>query len=101
MNNVPMQYWKSDRIYPMSKFRMCITKVKEEEDGGEKTLKVVSQEWVQGNGKEFRESLFEDANRGIHREIKIVTEKPKEFAFNQIYMLATRDVVWIWVKDED
>lgn len=100
MNKVPMQYWKSNRIYPMSKFRMCITKVKEEEEDGENKFKIVSQEWVQGNGKEFRESLFEDANNGIHREIKIVSEKPKEFAFNQIYMLATRDVVWVWTKED-
>ena len=44
---------KLGRIYPTSKFRMCITKVKETEEDGEKKLKIVSQEWIQGNGKEF------------------------------------------------
>ena len=100
MSKVSMQYQKSDRIYPMSKFRLCITKVRETEEDGENKFKITSQEWVQGNGKQFRESLFEDANRGIHREIKIVSEKPNEFAFNQIYMLATRDVVWIWTLED-
>lgn len=98
MYKVPYEAWKSDRIFPMSKFRLCLTKVKEQEDG---RFKEVDRQWIDGNGKQFRDSFLEDNGKGVKRSIKLVNEKPIEFIFNQIYMLPTRDVMWIWIKDED
>lgn len=82
-------------LYPKSKFRFHLTKLRkvENEDGKEKFI-VVSSEIIRGNGKRFRESLY-----GTNVHIEIVNEKPEKFKLNQIYMLATRDVVWLWAEE--
>lgn len=82
-------------LYPKSKFRFHLTKLRkvENEDGKEKFI-VVSSEIISGNGKRFRESLY-----GTNVDIEIVNEKPEKFKLNQIYMLATRDVVWLWAEE--
>ena len=82
-------------LYPKSKFRFHLTKLRkvEDEDGKER-LAVVSSEVISGNGKKFRESLY-----GTSAHIEVVTEKPERFKLNQIYMLATRDVVWLWAEE--
>lgn len=82
-------------LYPKSKFRFHLTKLRkvEEEDGKER-FAVVSSEIISGNGKKFRESLY-----GTSAHIEVVTEKPERFKLNQIYMLATRDVVWLWAEE--
>lgn len=82
-------------LYPKSKFRFHLTKLRkvENEDGKEKFI-VVSSEIISGNGKRFRESLY-----GTNVNIEIVNEKPEKFKLNQIYMLATRDVVWLWAEE--
>ena len=82
-------------LYPKSKFRFHLTKLRkvEEEDGKER-FAVVSSEIIQGNGKKFRESLY-----GTSAHIEVVNEKPERFKLNQIYMLATRDVVWLWAEE--
>ena len=82
-------------LYPKSKFRFHLTKLRkvEEEDGKER-FAVVSSEIIFGNGKKFRESLY-----GTSAHIEVVTEKPERFKLNQIYMLATRDVVWLWAEE--
>lgn len=82
-------------LYPKSKFRFHLTKLRkvENEDGKEKFI-VVSSEIIHGNSKRFRESLY-----GTNVHIEIVNEKPEKFKLNQIYMLATRDVVWLWAEE--
>ena len=95
-------------LYPKSKFKLCLTKlrkveVQESEDNIEnenKHYKVVNSEWQNGNGKEFRLSIQEDRKNGINRTIEVVNEKPENFVINQIYMLSTRDRVWIWTEEE-
>lgn len=82
-------------LYPKSKFRFHLTKLRkvEDEDGKERFV-VVSSEIISGNGKKFRESLY-----GTETQIEVVTKKPERFKLNQIYMLATRDVVWLWGEE--
>ena len=82
-------------LYPKSKFRFHLTKLRKVEvkDNKEKFI-VVSSEIISGNGKRFRESLY-----GTNVNIEIVNEKPEMFKLNQIYMLATRDVVWLWAEE--
>ena len=69
-------------LYPKSKFRFHLTKLRkvEDEEGNER-FAVVSSEIIQGNGKQFRESLY-----GTDTHIEVVTEKPDRFKLNQIYM---------------
>lgn len=82
-------------LYPKSKFRFHLTKLRKVEDeDDDKRFVVVSSEIIQGNGKQFRESLY-----GTDTHIEVVTEKPDHFKLNQIYMLATRDVVWLWAEE--
>ena len=80
-------------LYPKSKFRFHLTKLRkvEDEDGKERFV-VVSSEII--SGKKFRESLY-----GTEAHIEVVTKKPERFKLNQIYMLATRDVVWLWGEE--
>lgn len=82
-------------LYPKSKFRFHLTKLRkvQDKDSKEKFI-VVSSEIISGNGKKFRESLY-----GTNINIEIVNEKPEKFKLNQIYMLATRDVVWLWGEE--
>ena len=82
--------------YPLSKFRMKITYL---EKNGE-NLRVVDSKWVKGNGKKFRKDLDNERAGGIVRTIEIVDEKPEKFKLNQIYMLRTRDVVWVFTEKE-
>ena len=82
-------------LYPKSKFRFHLTKLRKVEDEeGKERFAVVSSEIIQGNGKKFRESLY-----GTSAHIEVVNEKPERFKLNQIYMLATRDVVWLWAEE--
>lgn len=82
-------------LYPKSKFRFHLTKLRKVEDEeGKERFAVVSSEIIQGNGKKFRESLY-----GTGAHIEVVNEKPERFKLNQIYMLATRDVVWLWAEE--
>lgn len=91
--------------YPKSKFMMCITTLRRVDVQGpdEKTdtfqYQVLGSHWEKGNGKQFRNSIYEDRANGINRTIQIVNEKPEKFIINQIYMLPTRDRVWIWVEE--
>ena len=86
---------EENSLYPKSKFRFHLTKLRkvEDEDGKERFV-VVSSEIISGNGKKFRESLY-----GTEAQIEVVTKKPERFKLNQIYMLATRDVVWLWGEE--
>lgn len=82
-------------LYPKNKFRFHLTKLRKVEDEDSKErFTVVSSEIISGNGKKFRESLY-----GTSAHIEVVTEKPERFKLNQIYMLATRDVVWLWAEE--
>lgn len=82
-------------LYPKSKFRFHLTKLRKVEDEkGKERFAVVSSEIIQSNGKKFRESLY-----GTDTHIEVVTEKPDHFKLNQIYMLPTRDVVWLWAEE--
>ena len=90
--------------YPKSKFMMCITTLRrvdvENSDGSPaQKFQVLGTHWEKGNGKQFRNSIYEDRANGINRTIQIVSEKPEKFIINQIYMLPTRDRVWIWVEE--
>lgn len=92
---------RSNEIYPKSSFLMCLTLLKKVEGTAPDTwnYKVISSNWKKCNGKEFRNSLEEERMNGINHSIQIVSEKPEKFIINQIYMLPTRDRVWVWVED--
>jgi hypothetical protein len=51
------------------------------------------------NGDQFRESLYESRNGGENIKIEIENQKPEKFKINQIYMLPTRDRVWVWFEE--
>lgn len=87
-----------DMQFPKAKFRMKIAALEKIETEDGPTYKVVNSKWVKGNRKEFMDSIFEDLDNGIERTIEVVNEEPKKFKINQIYMLATRDVVWIYME---
>lgn len=86
-------------LYPKNKFLLCITKL-EKTDNETMPYKVISSEWNKVNGKEFRNSIYEDRKNGIKRTVEIVNQKPEKFVVNQIYMLATRDRAWIWTEEK-
>ena len=91
---------RNNNNFPKSKFLMCLTTLKKtDEKNGKPVYQVISSEWKKCNGREFRQSYYEEIDNGIHHEIKIVNEKPTSFVVNQIYMLSTRDKVWIWVEE--
>lgn len=82
--------------YPKSSFRMCVTTLKKKEDG--EGYEVQDSKWIKGRGKQFKEDFFESRANGEDLSIEIVNQKPEKFKVNQIYMLATRDVVWVWTE---
>lgn len=92
-------------LYPKSKFLMCITTIRRVEvqsPNDEKMTwqyKILGSKWIKSNGKEFRESIYESRGRGENIKIEIVNQKPEKFKINQIYMLPTRDRVWVWVEE--
>lgn len=93
-------YYKSDRIMPAHKCRMCVTTMREVPDEkGSRHFQKVKDEWVNINGHEFRKNFMNDERNGIERKIELVHEKPEKFAFNVIYLLATRDVMWVWTLE--
>lgn len=93
-------FYKSDRIMPAHKCRMCITTMREVPDGiDDKHFVKVKEEWVNINGHEFRKNLTEDVKKGVNREIQIVYEKPNKFSFNVFYLLATRNTMWVWILE--
>ncbi len=83
-------------VYPKAKFRMKITTLEKQETENGPAYKVLNSEWVKGNAKELRESIKAELAEGKNRTIELVDEEPKKFKVNQIYMLKTRDVVWIY-----
>ena len=95
-----------ENLYPKSKFLMCITTLRKVEvqmgDDDSKTwqYQVVDSKWKKCNGKEFRESFFESQKGGENITIQIVNSRPEKFTINQIYMLSTRDRVWVWVEED-
>lgn len=93
-------------LYPKSKFLMCITTLRRVEvqdpNDEEKTTwqyQVLGSKWIKSNGKEFRESIYESRGGGENIKIEIVNQKPEKFKINQIYMLPTRDRVWVWIEE--
>ncbi len=93
-------FYKSDRIMPAHKCRMCITTMREiPEETGDKHFRKVKEEWIDINGHQFRKDLMEDAKKGINREVQVVYEKPNKFIFNVFYLLATRDTMWVWTLE--
>lgn len=83
-------------VYPKAKFRMKITTLEKQETENGPAYKVLNSEWVKGNAKELRESIKAELAEGKNRTIELVDEEPKKFKINQIYMLRSRDVVWIY-----
>ena len=92
-------------IYPKSSFLMCITtlrKIEIQKDNSEKKTwqyQVVESKWKKCNGKDFRESFLESRDGGENITIEIVNKRPEKFVINQLYMLATRDRMWVWVEE--
>ena len=84
--------------FPKAKFRMKVSSLEKVETDEGPSYKVAKSEWVKGNGKQFRDSIREDLENGMDRTIEVVNEEPKKFKINQIYMLATRDVVWVYIE---
>ena len=83
--------------FPKSSFLMCLTTLRKFED--KEGYQVVKSEWKKCNGKEFRESFYEEIANGSSHTIEIVNQKPEKFVVNQVYMLATRDKVQVWVEE--
>lgn len=91
-----------EEIFPKSHYKMKITYLsRQKNEKGEDTFKLLNSVWIKGKGKEFRDSIFEDRAKGINRTIEIVNEPPLKFKLNQIYMLPTRDTLWIYVERND
>lgn len=96
----------TNKNYPKSSFLMCLTTLKKVEVQFENQepetwqYKVISSNWKKCSGREFKKSLEEERQNGIKHSIQIVDKKPEKFVINQIYMLATRDRVWIWVEED-
>lgn len=88
-----------ETLYPKSKFRMCVTTLRKRDGEDETGFEVVDSKWMNYSGKRFREDFFESRENGENLTIEIVNQKPEKFKINQIYMLATRDVVWIWTEE--
>lgn len=87
--------------YPKSSFLMCLTTLeKVGESEGKPNYRVISSNWKKCRGRDFKNSLLEERQNGINHEIQIVNKKPEQFVVNQIYMLATRDKIWIWVEED-
>ena len=92
-------------IYPKSSFLMCITTLRkveiQKDDSESKTwqYQVVESKWKKCNGKDFKKSFFESRDNGENITIQIVNERPEKFVINQLYMLATRDRMWVWVEE--
>ena len=86
-------------LFPKSNFRMKITVLERKDREDEKQgFRVVETKWVKGNGKNFRDSIYKDRKNKISRTIQIVNQEPVKFVFNQLYMLPTRDVVWVFIE---
>lgn len=87
---------------PKSKFRMCVTVMKkvDNSENGSQQFEVKESKWVKGNGAQFKRDFYESKENGENLSIEIVNEKPEKFKLNQIYMLRTRDVIWVWVEDK-
>ena len=93
-------FYKSDRILPAHKCKLCIATMREiPDETGDNHFKLVKEEWVDINGHEFRKDLAEDLKNGIKREIELVYEKPSVFSFNKFYLLATRKRMWVWILE--
>lgn len=93
-------YYKSDRIMPAHKCKLCIVTMREIPDGkGDQHFQKISEEWHDINGHQFRKDLMEDAKKGIKREVELVYEKPDKFMFNKFYLLATRDRMWVYTLE--
>lgn len=90
-----------EEIFPKSNFKMKITYMKKIKENDKEAYKVIETKWIKGNGKQLRDSIFEDRKNKINRTIEIVNEKPTSFKFNQLYMLPTRDIMWIYVERSD
>lgn len=89
-----------DNMYPKANFRMCITTLRKiSDENGKQGFEVVDSKWMKYSGKKFRTDYFESRENGENLTIEVVNQKPEKFKINQIYMLATRDVVWIWTEE--
>ena len=82
-------------LSPKANFRMKLTVLEKNEDG---SMKVVGEKWIKGSRREFMDSLREDRENGTVRTIEVVDQKPENFKLNQIYMLRSRDVVWVYME---
>lgn len=88
----------SEMEFPKSKFRMKVTEMEKQETDNGPAYKVTKSQWIKGNRREFIESIAEDLTNGIDRTIEVVNREPEKFKINQIYMLATKDVVWVYME---
>lgn len=95
-NTSTLNQLKDENVYPKAKFRMKVTTLEKQETENGPAYKVINSEWIKGNAKQLRESVRAEIAEGKTRTIEIVNEEPKKFKINQIYMLRTRDVVWIY-----
>lgn len=89
-----------ETIYPKSSFLMCLTRLKRlnPETDEEPQYSVIDSKFSKCSGREFKESFFEERKKGNDVHIEIVYAKPEKFIINQLYMLATRDRMWVWVE---
>lgn len=81
-----------------SRCRMKITCLKKT-DNSEQGLQVISNKWVNIKGKELKDSLLEDYQKGIFHTIEIVDAEPKKFQFNTLYILRNGKVCWVYVEE--
>ena len=87
----------NEELYPKSSFLMCVTTIRKTDI--ENKYEVISTNWRKCSGKQFRDSFFEERANGANHSIQIVNEKPDKFIVNQLYMLPTRDRVWVFVEE--
>ena len=87
-----------NNIMPKSHFKLIITTVNEvSHEGGDKHFQIVDEEIIDYSGNQFKKDFLNEIQAGKDRTIEIVNEKPVQWRFNQLYMLPTRDRMWVWV----
>lgn len=88
-----------EQLGPTSNFLMKVTILRKDKEN-EKGYKVVDSKLFKSSRREFLDSLQEDRENGINHEIEIVYKEPDKFKINQIYMLADRKKIWVYVEED-
>ena len=74
---------------------------KVEGEEGTTSLKVTGNKIFKMSGKQFRTDLELDRLDNVKHTVQIVSEKPKQFQVNAIYILADGKKAWVYVENKE